>query len=56
MQILGKESALSSKNGQAIDPIQLKFFKEKKKAVYLKTLLKQLTECHDKLKKQHSLP
>lgn len=46
-----KESALSSIQGKKIDPVQLQYFKEKKKSVYLNTLLKQLTDCFDKLKR-----
>jgi len=46
LQLVGRVS-----EGQ--EALRLAFFKEKKKQVYLETLLKQLNDCFAKLKRQH---
>ena len=35
------------------DPVRLAYFREKKKEVYLNTLLKSLNDCFRKVKAQH---
>ena len=37
------------------DPVRLAYFSEKKKEVYLNTLLRSLNDCFRKLKAQHGV-